>query len=54
MTRKQTVDPARVRPTPVEQKPDQYVSGTSAWNMAAPAGSPAGTAPAPGAAAGGG
>ena len=47
MTRKQTVDPARVRPTPVEQKPDQYVSGTSAWNMAAPAGAPAGTAPAP-------
>ena len=24
MTRKQTVDPARVRPAPVEQKPDQY------------------------------
>jgi glyoxylase-like metal-dependent hydrolase (beta-lactamase superfamily II) len=46
MTRKQTVDPARVRPTPVEQKPDQYVSGTSAWNMAPPAGAPAGAAPA--------
>jgi glyoxylase-like metal-dependent hydrolase (beta-lactamase superfamily II) len=46
MTRKQTVDPARVRPTPVEQKPDQYISGTSAWNMAAPAGAPAGAAPA--------
>lgn len=47
MTRKQTVDPARARPAPVEQKPDQYINGTSAWNMAAPAGAPAGTAPAP-------
>ena len=46
MTRKQTVDPARVRPTPVEQKPDQYISGTSAWNMAVPAGAAAGAAPA--------
>jgi len=46
MTRKQTVDPARVRPAPVEQKPDQYISGTSAWNMATPAGAAAGTAPA--------
>lgn len=44
MTRKQTVDPARVRPAPVEQQPDQYVSGTAAWNMAAPA---AGAAPVP-------
>jgi glyoxylase-like metal-dependent hydrolase (beta-lactamase superfamily II) len=40
MTRKQVVEPDRVRPTPVEQRPDQYVSGTSAWNMA-------GTPPAP-------
>jgi glyoxylase-like metal-dependent hydrolase (beta-lactamase superfamily II) len=47
MTRKQTVDPARVRPTPAEQRPDQYLSGTTAWNMAAPAGSAPGTAPAP-------
>jgi len=46
MTRLQTVEPDRVRPTPAEQKPDQYVSGTTAWNMAAPAGAPAGTAPA--------
>ena len=46
MTRKQTVDPARVRPAPVEQKPDQYISGTSAWNMATPAGAAAGSAPA--------
>jgi hypothetical protein len=27
MTRKQTIEPGRVRPAPVEQKPDQYVSG---------------------------
>ncbi len=46
MTRLQTVEPDRVRPAPVEQKPDQYVSGTTAWNMAAPAGAPAGAAPA--------
>ena len=43
MTRKQVVEPGRVRPAPVEQKPDQYISGTSAWNMAVPA---AGGAPA--------
>lgn len=40
ITRKQVVEPKRVRPTPVEQKPDQYVNGTTAWNLA----------PAPGAA----
>src|SRR4029453_9315293 len=38
MTRKQVVEPGRVRPAPVEQKPDQYISGTAAWNMAAPGG----------------
>jgi hypothetical protein len=42
MTRLQTVEPGRVRPAPVEQKPDQYVSGTTAWNLAAPAGTPPG------------
>ena len=47
MARLQTVEPDRVRPTPAEQRPDQYVSGTTAWNMAAPAGAPAGAAPAP-------
>jgi len=46
MTRLQTVEPGRERPAPVEQKPDQYVSGTTAWNMAAPAGAPPGTPPA--------
>ncbi len=40
MTRMQTIEPGRVRPAPVEQKPDQYVSGTTAWNLA-------GTPPAP-------
>jgi glyoxylase-like metal-dependent hydrolase (beta-lactamase superfamily II) len=38
MTRRQVVEPGRVRPAPVDQKPDQYISGTAAWNMAAPAG----------------
>jgi glyoxylase-like metal-dependent hydrolase (beta-lactamase superfamily II) len=47
MTRIQTVEPGRERPRPVEQRPDQYVSGSSAWNLAAPAGAPAGTPPAP-------
>ena len=45
MTRKQTIEPGRVRPAPVEQKPDQYVSGTTAWNLAAPAGAAPNTAP---------
>ncbi|MBA4285302.1 MAG: MBL fold metallo-hydrolase [Xanthomonadaceae bacterium] len=43
--RKQVVEPGRARPTPVEQKPDQYVSGAVAWNLAPPQGAPAGTAP---------
>ena len=38
MTRKQTIEPNRTRPAPVEQRPDQYVNGMTAWNMAAPAG----------------
>src|SRR4029079_12704806 len=42
MTRKQVVETGRNRPAPVDQKVDQYVSGTAAWNMAAaPAGAPA-------------
>ena len=45
MTRIQTVEQGRLRPAPVEQRIDQNVSGTSAWNVpAAPAG---GTAPPP-------
>ncbi len=46
MTRKQTVEPGRQRPVPVEQRPEQLVSGTHAWNVAAPAGAQPGTAPA--------
>ena len=45
MTRKQTIEPGRVRPAPVEQKPDQYVSGSTAWNLAAPAGAAPNAAP---------
>jgi glyoxylase-like metal-dependent hydrolase (beta-lactamase superfamily II) len=41
MTRRQTVEPGRVRPAPVEQRPDQYVSGTTAWNLTAPDAPPA-------------
>jgi glyoxylase-like metal-dependent hydrolase (beta-lactamase superfamily II) len=45
MTRKQTVEPNRVRPTPVEQRPDQYVSGMTAWNLAPAAGAPPNSPP---------
>ena len=38
MTRLQTVEPGRDRPAPVEQRAVQIVSGTSAWNLAMPAG----------------
>src|SRR5690606_4596392 len=44
MTRTQAIEPGRTRPAPVEQRPDQYVSGTVAWNMALPAGAEPGTA----------
>jgi glyoxylase-like metal-dependent hydrolase (beta-lactamase superfamily II) len=47
MERIQVVEPDRVRPTPVLQRVVQIVSGTHAWNMAAPAGAAPGTAPAP-------
>jgi glyoxylase-like metal-dependent hydrolase (beta-lactamase superfamily II) len=46
MTRRQTIEPTRLRPAPVDQRPDQYVSGTTAWNLAAPAGAPPNTPPA--------
>ncbi|HLG59082.1 MAG TPA: MBL fold metallo-hydrolase [Vicinamibacterales bacterium] len=45
MSRIQTVEQGRVRPAPVEQRPDQYVSGTTAWNLAVPGGAPANTPP---------
>ena len=44
MTSRQVVEPGRVRPAPVERRRDQQISGTSAWNLVAPAGQP-GTAP---------
>ncbi len=47
MTRKQVVEAERARPAPVEQKVDQYISGTAAWNVAVPAGAAPGTAAAP-------
>jgi len=45
MTRKQTIEAGRVRPAPIEQRPDQYVSGMTAWNLAPPAGAAANAAP---------
>jgi glyoxylase-like metal-dependent hydrolase (beta-lactamase superfamily II) len=45
MTRSQTVEPGRARPAPVPQRPDQYISSSAAWNMAAPPGAPQGAAP---------
>ena len=33
ITRLQTPEPPRLRPAPVEQKVDQYVLGTTAWNV---------------------
>ncbi|MGE0592791.1 MAG: MBL fold metallo-hydrolase [Vicinamibacterales bacterium] len=47
MTRSQTVEPGRQRPAPVEQRPDQYVSGGFAWNMGGPAGQPPAPQPQP-------
>jgi glyoxylase-like metal-dependent hydrolase (beta-lactamase superfamily II) len=38
MVRRQVVDPGRVRPAPVEQRPNQLVSGSYAWNLATPPG----------------
>jgi glyoxylase-like metal-dependent hydrolase (beta-lactamase superfamily II) len=34
--RSQTVEAGRVRPAPVEQKTDQYISGSLAWNLNPP------------------
>ena len=47
MVRKQMLEPPRVRPAPVEQRPIQFVSGASAWNLAVPAGAAPGSAPVP-------
>lgn len=45
IARKQVVDPSRVRPVAVEQKPQQFVSGDVAWNLAIPNNTAPGTAP---------
>jgi glyoxylase-like metal-dependent hydrolase (beta-lactamase superfamily II) len=45
VVRKQTIEPGRQRPAPVEQKPDLYVNGGQAWTLAPPPNSPPGTAP---------
>ncbi|RZL04367.1 MAG: MBL fold metallo-hydrolase [Rubrivivax sp.] len=47
IVRKQVVEAGRNRPVPVEQRADQYVNGTVAWNVAPPANSAPGTAPVP-------
>ncbi len=47
MERRQVVEPNRERPAPVTQRPVQVVSGTSAWNLAPPAGAAPDAAPAP-------
>lgn len=33
ISRLQTIEPGRNRPTPTEQKVDQYISGNTAWNV---------------------
>ncbi|MCQ8105783.1 MBL fold metallo-hydrolase [Methylomonas sp. SURF-2] len=33
ITRSQIIEPGRNRPAPVEQKVDQYISGSTAWNV---------------------
>ncbi|MDJ0447249.1 MBL fold metallo-hydrolase [Methylocystis sp. JR02] len=45
LTRIQTVEPGRQRPTPTEQKLSWFVSGDKAWNFAPPANSPPDAAP---------
>jgi glyoxylase-like metal-dependent hydrolase (beta-lactamase superfamily II) len=45
MVRTQVVEPGRVRPAPIEQRPVQLVSGAFAWNLAAPPGAAAETPP---------
>jgi glyoxylase-like metal-dependent hydrolase (beta-lactamase superfamily II) len=47
IVRKQTIEAGRQRPAPVEQRPDQYVSGEHAWNLAPAANAAPGAAPVP-------
>lgn len=46
ITRKQTLQPPRVRPAPVEQRVDQYVAGNQAWNRGTNAAAAASAQPA--------
>lgn len=45
ITRKQAVEPKRLRPTPIEQKIDQYISGGKAWSLAPQANAPQDSSP---------
>jgi hypothetical protein len=47
IVRKQTIEAGRQRPVPVEQKPDLYLNGAQAWNLAPTPNSPPGSAPVP-------
>jgi glyoxylase-like metal-dependent hydrolase (beta-lactamase superfamily II) len=47
MERIQVVEPGRLRPPPVLQRPTQLVSGTHAWSMTVPPGAAPNTAPTP-------
>src|SRR5262245_52163487 len=40
ITRIQVVEPGRNRPAPVEQRVEQFVTGTTAWNVGVPNNSP--------------
>jgi glyoxylase-like metal-dependent hydrolase (beta-lactamase superfamily II) len=45
ITRSQVIEPGRNRPAPVDQKADQYISGTTAWNLTPPAANATNPAP---------
>ncbi len=45
IVRKQTIEPGRQRPVPIEQKPEFFLSGVQVWNLAPPPNSPPGAAP---------
>lgn len=40
IVRSQTVEPGRLRPAPVEQRVDQYIKDSTAWNLTRPANAP--------------
>lgn len=43
ISRSQVIEPGRNRPVPVEQKVEQFISGTTAWNLASSAANPVST-----------